>query len=352
MAAPEHAKMRDAMNHTAVSAAKSSATKELRRLSILDGWRALSITLVMAGHLLPLWINGPVASMGMVIFFTLSGFLITRFLIEDGNLRRFAIRRMLRILPLSWAGALIAMAVAGGTMDQLIGNLFFYANLPPFHLLPAGGHFWSLSIEVQFYAAIALLVALGGQRALLLLPLLALAVTTLRIADGQYVNIITWYRVDEILAGASLALVYEGKFGEGVKSLLARVNPFILLPIVLLSAHELGGPLNYARPYLSALMVGASLFNAPQWLHRLSSSRPVAYVAKISFALYVFHGILANSWLGSGDTLIKYEKRPALIAAIFAIAHLSTFYYERYWIGLGHRLTQRGRGAPAFNELK
>ncbi|MBO9670837.1 MAG: acyltransferase [Sphingobium sp.] len=338
------------MNHSALSADKSPATKELRRLSILDGWRALSITLVMAGHLLPLGINEAVAGMGMVIFFTLSGFLITRFLIEDGNLRRFAIRRILRILPLSWAGALIAMGIAGGTIDQLVGNLFFYANLPPFHLLPAAGHFWSLSVEVQFYAAAALLVALGGQRALLLLPLLGLAVTALRVADGQYMNIVTWYRVDEILAGASLALIYEGKFGEGAKRLLAWFNPFILLPILLLSAHDLGGPLNYVRPYLSALMVGASLFSAPQWLQALSRSRPVVYVANISFALYVFHGLLASSWLGSGDTLIKYAKRPLLIAATFASAHLSTFHYERYWISLGHRLTRRepgGKGAHA-----
>lgn len=343
------------MNHSALSAATSSARKELGRLSILDGWRALSITLVMAGHLVPLAINEALATMGMVIFFTLSGFLITRFLIEDGNLRRFAIRRILRILPLSWAGALIALAVAGGTIDQLIGNLFFYANLPPFHMLPAGGHFWSLSLEVQFYAAIALIVALGGRRALLLLPLFALAVTGFRVAQGQYINIVTWYRIDEILAGASLALIYEGKFGEGVRSLLARVNPFILLPIVLLSSDHLGGPLNYARPYLGALMVGASLFNAPQWLQVLSRSRPVAYVAQISFALYVFHGILAMSWLGSGDRLVKYMKRPALFAATFALAHLSTFFYERYWIDLGHRLTRReagGRGAHAVNTLK
>jgi len=144
----------------------------LKHLPVLDGWRALSIALVLAGHLLPIgpraWgLNGPVAAVGMVIFFTLSGFLITRFLIEDGNIRRFLIRRLMRIVPLGWLGiALAFFLVDDGNRWQLISNLLFVANIPPFGLIEPGAHFWSLCMEVQFYLSIGLLAAFFGKRAL------------------------------------------------------------------------------------------------------------------------------------------------------------------------------------------
>ncbi|RZA12642.1 MAG: acyltransferase, partial [Proteobacteria bacterium] len=64
------------------SAAPVKADKPVNRLEILDGWRGLSILFVMASHMLPLgpkvWeLNVAAGSIGMSLFFTLSGFLIT-----------------------------------------------------------------------------------------------------------------------------------------------------------------------------------------------------------------------------------------------------------------------------------
>lgn len=324
---------------------------ELRHIGMLDFWRALSILLVLGAHLLPLgparWeMNAAAGASGMAMFFTLSGFLITRFLIEDGNLRRFLIRRILRIVPLAWLGMTAALLVAGGTSAQYLGSMLFYANLPPFFLLPAGGHFWSLCLEVQFYFGVALLVALGGQRALLLLPLICLAITGLRIGNGQYINITTWFRIDEILAGATLALIYEGWLGDRARRLIRWRGAILLFPLLLASGAPWSGPLAYLRPYVAALMIGASLHHVPSWLATLSRSRPIVYVAQTSYALYVVHGILGSTWLGTGDTkLVKYAKRPLFLAVTFALAHLSTFHYERYWISLARRLTRREKAA-------
>ena len=332
------------------------AGRELKHIDILDGWRCLSITLVMVGHLVPLGpsrfrLNEIAATSGMVIFFTLSGFLITRFLIADGDIRRFLIRRIFRILPLAWLGMSLAFILAGGTANEYAGNLLFYANLPPYFLLPAGGHFWSLCLEVQFYLSVALLVAFGGTRTLLLLPILALAVTGLRIDEGAHINIVTWYRIDEILAGATLALIYEGRLGEVPQSWLTKCRFFYFLPLLVLSAAPWMGPLNYARPYVAAALVGASIYNAPEWVRALSRQRVVKYVAQISYALYVFHGIYSASWLGSGEKLVKYAKRPLLLAVTFASSHLSTFYYERYWVGFAHRLNKKKADARVVDEI-
>lgn len=336
------------MPRKALSVVSMQSTRNaapLKHLPLLDGWRALSITLVLVGHLLPVgpskWaLNAPTAATGMVIFFTLSGFLITRFLIEDGNIRRFLVRRLLRIVPLGWLGMLLAFVVAGdASLLKIAGNLLFYANLPPFYLVAPGSHFWSLCLEVQFYLSIALLVSIGGKRALLAIPLACVAITIARIYWNEPMSIVTWFRADEILAGATLALVYEGWFGDRARKFVASFNLFLLAPILFASADLRTGFLPFLRPYLSALMIGASLYNAPLWLREISQTRLVVYTAKTSYALYVFHGIFANTWLGSGDTFVKYAKRPLLFAVTLIFAHFSTFRYERYWNMLAKRLT-------------
>lgn len=323
------------------------AQHALERLPLLDGWRALCILLVLAGHLLPMgpsaWqLNAPVAATGMVIFFTLSGFLITRFLIEDGNIRRFLIRRLARIVPLAWLGMLLAIMVAGdASTGEIVGNFLFLANLPPDSLIPPGAHFWSLCLEVQFYLSIALLVAIGGKRALLVVPLACLAITLARVYWQEPMSIVTWFRADEILAGATLALIYEGWLGQRARSLLSRPNIFLLLALLFASADLRTGYFAYLRPYICALMIGASLHNAPAWMRELAERRITVYIAQTSYALYVFHAIFAATWLGSGETLAKYAKRPLLFAATFACAHFSTFYYERRWNQWGRRFAER-----------
>lgn len=319
---------------------------DVHRFAVLDGWRACSILLVLAGHLLPIGpkimgLNGAAATSGMVIFFVLSGFLITNMLSDDQDIRRFLIRRIFRIVPLAWAAMLVALVMAKAEADVYFRHFLFLANLPPQSLVPASSHLWSLCVEMHFYLAIALLVGLVGRKGLYLLPFLCLVVTAARIVDGAYTDIVTWRRVDEILAGATLALGYKGWFGEWPERLLKRVNLYLMLPILIASAHSAFGLLNYARPYVALITVGASLYHCPPMLANVFRSTYANYIAQISYALYVVHGILANSWLGSGDTLEKYAKRPVLIGLTFFLAHLSTRYFEAPFMRFARKISQR-----------
>lgn len=318
--------------------------EKARHFAILDGWRALSILLVLAAHLLPLgpgWLrlNSNAAAMGMALFFTLSGFLITRFLAESPDLRTFIIRRVFRIVPLAWVASIVALLMAHAGWSTYQAYFLFYANLPPFWLVPTASHLWSLGVEMQFYAGIAILVALGGRRALYALPLLCLVVTGLRIATGTQISIVTWLRIDEILAGGVLALAYAGWFGRWPMQLLSRANVYVLFGLLLLACSNLPSGAAYLRPYLAAATVGASLVNAPRLLARVFGSRAAAYIAEISYALYVIHGVLRMTWLGTPP--YTYLKRPLLFAATFALAHISTFKFERPCINYARRLTQR-----------
>ena len=88
-------------------------------------------------------------------------------------------------------------------------------------------------------------------------------------------------------------------------------------------------------------MVAASLVNAPPLLARIFEHRIIAWVATISYALYIIHGVLMETWIGTGGTVEKYLKRPILIGATFLLAHLSTYKFEQPCIALAKRLTSK-----------
>lgn len=317
------------------------------RFAALDGWRGISILLVLASHLLPLgpknWqLNAAAGPLGMTLFFCLSGFLITNFLLHHSSVVDFMIRRLARILPLAWLGLAIALPMTNAVLDTYLANFLFYANLPPFWLEHATSHYWSLCVEMQFYAGIAAIFTLFRTRGLLVLPALCLAITALRIVEVQPMSIVTWYRVDEILAGCTLALAINGRLGTRLVQFIARTNPYLVLALLFVSAHPDSGFFNYLRPYASAWLVGVTLLRPETRLVGLLKHRWLAYVAHISYALYVIHPLLAASWLGQGDTvMVRYAKRPLLFAATFLLAHLSTFYYEDRCIQFGKRLSRR-----------
>jgi peptidoglycan/LPS O-acetylase OafA/YrhL len=326
------------------------------RTSILDGWRGISIALVLLGHLFPIgpksWqMNGSVASTGMAIFFILSGFLITSLLLRNQNIKHFLIRRFLRIIPLAWLALIVSLLAFQADKQLYLPHLLFYANLDPIALTEYTSHFWSLCVEMQFYIAIALLVGIFKQKAFWLLPILAIGFTLFRFANNVEMSITTPYRIDEILAGTILALTNHHA-SEQVKGIIARLPVILIFGLLLASAHANGGVLNYFRPYLAMLLIAVTLFasqvkdldktsKSSKWVMSMLNSRILFYLASVSYALYVIHGLLTSTWLGEGELIEKYMKRPLLLGITFLLAHLSTFYYEKYWIDLGKKLTAK-----------
>jgi peptidoglycan/LPS O-acetylase OafA/YrhL len=314
------------------------------RFNVLDGWRGISILLVLACHLLPigpsfLHLNFAVGVLGMALFFTLSGFLVTHFLIGRPYVIDFLIRRFLRILPLAWLYILLALFLYPTSREAWLAHLFFYANYPPKPLIyHVTDHFWSLCVEMHFYVGLALIVSLFKKKGLLLIPVLCILATMLRVVNSEHASVITHFRVDEILAGGILALIYNRQLGDGLMNALSKVNYVYVLVLLLVSCHENAGFMNYFRPYLAATLVGATLYNQNTRFAKLLEHKWLFYIASISYALYIIHPLLASSWLGSGDLLVKYSKRPLLFAVLFLLAHLSTFYYE-------HRVMAWGKAA-------
>ena len=157
------------------SDATPTRAASLRRIPSLDGLRALSIVLVMGLHTVQrygaehpehppalIWsivFNG---SLGVYIFFVISGYLITRLLLHEQQTRGaismsgFYLKRAFRILPPLYVYvAILALLSAAGrlvlTKWDIVSALFFFHNYAISSTCWAIEHFWSLSVEEQFY---------------------------------------------------------------------------------------------------------------------------------------------------------------------------------------------------------
>lgn len=238
------AETRPAVTGPDVAPAPAPPAGRLPHIRALDGLRGLAVIGVLVYHLDLGWLPG--GFLGVSLFFTMSGFLITSLVLAERSehgavaIGRFWGRRFRRLLPAAWAGLALAVAFAAfsGDADQLRrlpgdvwAALAYVAN---WRFLFAGDayaagyqepspilHYWSLAIEEQFYVlfplVVAALIALRATRRAwfaVMGALLALSmVATLVFFDADetsrvYFSSLT--RMAEILAGVLLALVLEG----------------------------------------------------------------------------------------------------------------------------------------------
>jgi peptidoglycan/LPS O-acetylase OafA/YrhL len=308
--------------------------KSSDRHPALDGLRAISILLVLAAHLVPLWpkplqLNWAAGAMGMSLFFALSGFLIATLLLHNPDVVEFAAKRLGRILPLAYAYLLLVSVFLQWDPCAFLWTALFLLNYMPSQFFNGyNGHLWSLCVEVQFYAAIALVVLVGGRKSIWIVWPACLVVTAMRVSEGAYIHIQTHLRVDEILAGACVATIYNSSW----KGRLPFQNAIVLIAVItwFLSASPYSGWFQYLRPYATATVLAAVLCHDNTTLARILASGSLRYVATISYALYVIHPITIHGWLNQGTLFERYFlKRPISFAMTFVGAHLSTFYWER-----------------------
>lgn len=147
--------------------------------SSLDGLRGISILIVLFAHfgvnhfLRPyqLFID---SSIGVHIFFVLSGFLITTLLLKEKikygriSLRQFYLRRILRIIPVAYL-FLFALVVLNFCYQLKISSLDFIVSFLFLKNLPVEAsvftaHLWSLAVEEQFYITFPFLLAFSVKR--------------------------------------------------------------------------------------------------------------------------------------------------------------------------------------------
>jgi len=322
-------------------AKEQNKSASIAHIPVLDGVRAASILLVLAGHMLPLGpiplgaysfdTNHAAAVSGMSLFFILSGFLITSFLLARQDIVEFLIKRVTRIVPAVYVYLIFCYVIVSFDPKTFAVAASFLLNYFNAYTDPFNGYLWSLCVEMHFYIIAALMVFALGRRGLYLLPVLALVVTALRINGHVQLHIYTHLRLDEILAGCTLALIYRehSDVFEKARPWLARLFvPFVVLWG--LSSVRDFFPVVYVRPYAAALVVASVMAMRANILTIILESAPARYIATVSYALYIWHPATLQFGMNEGSTAVRYlVKRPISIAFMFLAAHLSTYYVEK-----------------------
>jgi peptidoglycan/LPS O-acetylase OafA/YrhL len=322
--------------------------KSADRLPILDGLRAISILLVLAAHMLPLGpkilrLNYTAGAMGMSLFFALSGFLITSTLIHNSDIFEFLVKRLARVVPLAYAYTFLVFSLLFFDPQAALWTAGFLINYFPNYMIgELNNHFWSLCVEMHFYIAIALVVMIWQKKGLWIVWPACLIITALRISDGAYIAIQTHLRVDEILAGACVATLYRSSWTGCTR------YPTMLASLAALLWFISGNPyaewFQYLRPYATALLLAAILCHGNTLLVSFLTSRLMRYIAAVSYALYVIHPLTIHGWFNQGSIVDRYLlKRPISFIMTFAGAHISTFYWEKFWMQAGRNWIQARR---------
>jgi len=329
----------------------------------LDGLRFLAFLAVFVYHARPEWC--PWGWAGVNLFFALSGFLITRILLrgESGrlgpDLRRYYIRRTLRIFPLYYA--IILLIGTSGPAGDLPWLFTYTYNIKAFlttSLNDQLGHFWTLCVEEQFYLLypLALLFTPARSRVGLILALIAASKAFQHQAWGSmrmpWARFLLPYCGEDLLWGC-LAGMIELRTRPGRREGTAAI--VLGLPLLALgwNLHERRLPLP-ARfqdlAALTALAVGCALVVFGAWrttnplIVRPLSAAPVAYLGRISYGLYAFHiPVLHGGWLDAIPYGFLVSKLHGSLAITIAVASASWHGFEGPINRLKDRLT-RGRG--------
>jgi peptidoglycan/LPS O-acetylase OafA/YrhL len=355
-----------------MSVKNSSGQKNVRHISSIDGLRAIAVTAVVLYHLGISWIPG--GFLGVDLFFVISGYVITRLILDSINqssaldLRAFYAARLRRIYPGFlfmvvctilfigvWAPEAIKRFLSDlpyaltGTINWLLvsrhQDYFETIGRPP--LLQ---HTWSLAVELQFYliwpiilltilkyfgkrniARIALIIAIISGTALFFVSL------QLDQSNAQQVSHI-YFGTDThslgLFLGSALAVSWIPQNlsadiekraqdvidGIGVVGLLGLISTFLFIDETNAGLYRLAFPL----AGIFGCLVIISLVHPASRFAPIISTAPFRWVGQRSYGIYIWHWVIFQvtrpSVDLSGQTWALYLARVLLVLALADIS--------------------------------
>lgn len=292
----------------------------------LDSLRALAVSAVVVHHFLPVekiipqqvFNLGLLGLLGVLLFFVLSGYLITGLLLRAREqdwrtaLMNFYLRRTLRIFPIYYLTLLVLVFLQSVPASQFIYWHVAYLSNNLFVLNPSAAadsaHLWTLSVEEQFYLVWPLLMLLVPYKHLLRVIMWAIvmgicwkAFILQTLGDHLAGALPTISCLDSLAMGAALAFIEQDER-------LSRHRNRILF-----SALMVGGVLVALQAFLSVTdqarglvlvtaYAGPSLVfvwlvgSAAQGFKRMTGVwlewRVLLYLGKISYGIYLYHNFM------------------------------------------------------------
>lgn len=310
------------------------------RISALDGWRALSVGLVIVDHLIHFSsMRTPdfgrladVGGLGVSLFFGISGFVIARGLVHERaatgsiSLSAFYIRRSGRILPpLVLYCAAVTLLMLAGVLPADPGfarALSFTCNLPIGACPFLAAHTWSLAVEEQFYIVAPLtLAALLPRRSLLcgvVLSVLPACVLLLALDLQTTARVLMNFTV--ICCGVACGVTENRWRGWSVPlwlplvALLCAVMLYFVPNQPIYTAMRILG----LGPAIMLTLLGSALNPVTR---KLLSWPPLVATGTVSYGIYLWQQLAVYPFPGAGP--LFYAGSVALCVAVsFASYHL------------------------------
>ena len=335
----------------------SGHVERQRYISSADGLRAISVLLVVTWHDQdPLWLPWR-GYLGVTTFFLLSGFIITRLLLQEErssggvSLAAFFVRRAFRILPLYYVAlatfSVLVLGLGLGTAPETYPGRLFYFLTYLNEFAPAGtfGHSWSLGVEEKFY---------------LLWPLLAFVVPFARRArTAVSVAVLLLCAVSAVTPWPYPSLYVPIACGCLLAVLEPRLGPLTRLAgtsagfVAALAVAVLAG---MHSPWASHTQVLYSVAASPLLLAVIAARGVVAvvlgrgllaWIGRRSYAVYLFHPIVLSAvdlvQPASASPLVAVMRFLAVTAGSLVVAEALYWSVERPCILKGRALSARIR---------
>jgi peptidoglycan/LPS O-acetylase OafA/YrhL len=349
-------------------------------LPSLDGWRALSILLVLGAHttvtenfpadwrIFFAWLFD--GGLGVRCFFIISGFLITTLMLRETasrgllDLKSFYLRRAVRIFPV-YLAFLVAVALLEyfTAFDQSASQ---WARLLTFttNFSLSGnwltGHTWSLACEEQFYLIWPVVFAAVGLQSnrkcmwllgfLLMLCPLWRVVTYLKIFpdNGLFSGGSLLSNLDTLAFGCLLAYAHPligRRLNTGcvpIPWVVVYGVVLILVPYFLQHAHLLGiftVPFGHTFQAMGlCLLISLSIHQPSKGASRVLNSKPVIWLGQLSYSIYIWQQFFCTNPVVFGWRLMWFQSFPFWILAALGTGITSYYLLERPLLKLRIRL--------------
>jgi peptidoglycan/LPS O-acetylase OafA/YrhL len=316
----------------------------------LGKWFALTVSSISAA-----------ATYGVDIFLALCAYLITELLLREKertgtvDVKWFYLRRTLRIWPLYLFFLALALATNGLIPNERVSGkavvafLLFSGNwwmMIAWRSVSVINPLWSLSVQEQFYFAWPPLVRNLGERGLLVAAgvmlfvsnSVRLAIFLAHVGSERYIKFNTFTRLDPIALGIIAAVLLRGRSPalSNVRRVLLFVISFAVLWAAAIFLHteadgveavHLLSVIGYPLVALSSIGILLSvLVNSPPWY----AFKPLVYLGRISYGLYVFHllGLKLADVIGAHASFGgRFVKGQGLLGFLLTVAMAMISYH-------------------------
>lgn len=320
----------------------------------LDGLRALSILFVVIFHVNESYLPG--GFIGVDIFFVISGYIITLNIltrVAEGKFEiwEFYLSRFLRLMPAAvFVAILTLMAVALFMgMDRAndlvasyfsasfwFSNIYFFLHSGYFDPISQSNpflHFWSLSVEEQFYVFWPLIILLLANRNIFFLGIIVVMSTALSYALSTFSPQAMFYlmpaRIFQFGSGAFCAflsgILFHQRLSGAIGYMAIGLFAWALYPALLAAGNDYNFLVSALLPTLAACLILMVLTN--NVVERIVGNPGFVWIGKRAYSIYLCHWpilTLASFYLGTNrsiflDVLLVLC---CLIAAEFLYRHV------------------------------